>query len=582
MMGGVFAAIIDVTTFTGTITVNATGTFDIYQIFKIVELDDALPGEGKFYNYKMIVNPEFYPFFADSSNANLTAPTGTPTDVDKYTYASNAAAWLAGEGDTAADAKALALTLKTWVADNSSSVTAADENLANGQTSGSLPYGYYLVVDQAVSSENNYLALLTDDGDSYPLTLTPKSEQLDVVKEIYHNEEGTSMTAPDYTSATGAGGWGDVGDNQIGDIVYFRAEATLPTDVSAYTDYYYTLIDFMDETLSFNNDLVIHTDSYTGTALTEGASDDYTSLVKMPQDANQKDAIFAVQLDVGQVDDLIQAGKDTLYLTYSATLTEEALLADDNQQNTLHLLYSVDSINEWTGDVPDSPDDYDEEDDEFDHKEDEVYDYTFKVSIIKTDEHGTPLSGVEFKLTDDKDNDIKVTEYTGTGSYPGNVYYVDAKKSGDSDKIITDDDGEITILGLDDYNKDDSTGVIYQLHETVPKDGYSLLTDYVEFYYVAAYTGAGATLEDFTAYVADDTSADHLEISSDDASGLSHDSNGIDIVSTGVADATITIINTSGTVLPETGGVGTVMFYVAGIGMMAAAGFLIYSKKKNS
>ncbi|MFI3255488.1 MAG: SpaA isopeptide-forming pilin-related protein [Eubacteriales bacterium] len=572
MMGVVLAAPVDTTNFTGTITVSATGNFDIYRIFQIVELDDTLPGSDKFYNYQMIVNPDFYAFFDSRSIVDLPTSGAIATDIDKYAYASKAATWLAGEGATAADAKALALTLKTWVTGNSTTKTQA--NLASNTASNSLPYGYYLVVDTVVS-ENNYLALLTDDQDNKALPLTPKSEQLSVIKEIYHNEEGADLDSPNYGSATGAGGWGDVGDNQIGDTVYFRAEATLPTDVSGYTtNYFYTLIDFMDETLAYTDGtLEIYTDNtYSGTALTEGASGDYTNLPAMPQDANNKDAIFAVQFDKNQVQDLLDDSVTTLYLKYSATLTADAVLAEKNQQNTLHLLYSINQIDEWDGTVPTTPSDYDN-DDEFDHKRDDVYDYTFQVTIYKEDELENKLNGVKFKLTDDTDAEIKVSSVTMADA--GNVYVVD--KNG-SAEITTPKDGKVTIRGLGDYNETDKTGTIYRLRETQPVNGYSLLTDYVEFYYVATYTGDGATLNDFEAHVADDT-GDYLTVSK--SSSGTHNSNGIDVVSTGVADANITIINTSGTVLPETGGIGTTMFYVVGGGILALAGYLIFVQRKN-
>ena len=42
----------------------------------------------------------------------------------------------------------------------------------------------------------------------------------------------------------------------------------------------------------------------------------------------------------------------------------------------------------------------------------------------------------------------------------------------------------------------------------------------------------------------------------------------------------ITIYNKKGSLLPKTGGIGTIIFYILGIGLIILAVYLIYSKKK--
>ncbi len=558
----------DVSTFQGTISISVTDTtFNVYQIFTINEVEADYSASGDLTNYKMTTNTDFYDFF-DDSVAGLDSGD-IPDTISAYAYSYLAAEWIYDNYDKASETPKLAALLKVYVENTDNSVNAIGTLTSTNPVSG-LAYGYYLVVDTADSS-NNYLVLLADTSTGKTVSLSPKTEVLDVTKQIYHNEVGQNTTENDIYG--NEAGWGNVGDNQIGDTVYFRATAELPTAIAeSYTEYYYTLIDFMDETLSYNNNLKIYSDSDYANEITG-----YSNLTPLPKDTDSNDAIFAVQFDKTQVQTLLDADKDTLYLKYSATLTDDAIIADGNQENTLHLLFSNSLTSQWNGDVPSSPDDYDDEE-EFGHNKDTVYDYTFQVTIYKEDELGNKLKDVEFELKDSKEDKISVKDVTnaeGYGSYEGNVYVI--SEDGEA-TITTPDSGIVTILGLDDYDGS-SNGTIYRLYETKPKDGYSLLTEYVEFYYEVDYDTNGDSIKSFTAFVSDDTK-NYLEVTENTASEYS-DGLGINMVSTGVADAEITIINNAGSLLPETGGVGTVMFYVVGIGMMAAAGVLIYKRKES-
>ncbi len=132
MMGGAFAAPENVSGSEGTITVNATAIFDVYEIFQIVELDDTDPGPDAFYNYKMITNPVFYAFFDDVDNADLdSTDLDDGTYLEKYTYASQAAKWLNSYNNSSADRVELGELLKDYVASESPKKTVQNLNGMN-------------------------------------------------------------------------------------------------------------------------------------------------------------------------------------------------------------------------------------------------------------------------------------------------------------------------------------------------------------------------------------------------------------------------------------------------------------------
>ncbi len=203
---------------------------------------------------------------------------------------------------------------------------------------------------------------------------------------------------------------------------------------------------------------------------------------------------------------------------YSATLNEKANIVTDGNDNTVKLSYGEDHTWETA-----------------EHK---TTTYTWKMDVLKYTMDGTSkvnLAGAKFQLLDKDGNAIKFTEVTTTGGVP--TYRVDA--DGTVTEIITDKNGEFVLAGLDEGS--------YKLHETEAPEGYNKLAADIDVNITSTYDEAALT--------------------------ASYKINNAD-------PATIEVENKTGGLLPETGGIGTTIFYTVGGILMLAALVLLVVKKR--
>ncbi len=168
-----------------------------------------------------------------------------------------------------------------------------------------------------------------------------------------------------------------------------------------------------------------------------------------------------------------------------------------------------------------------------DHKsnEDSVTTYTYGIDIVKTDSQNTLLDGAEFKIYDaaTDGNEIAVVLMDDGVTY----------RRARADEIGIDivvKDGKVRVVGFDNGT--------YYLEETEAPDGYNKLSARQKF------------------------------IISD--GNLDATFNG-EIYSTGSG---VHVVNKTGSMLPETGGIGTVLFITFGAIVVLAAGVLLVTKKR--
>lgn len=397
-----------------------------------------------------------------------------------------------------------------------------------------LSAGYYLVKDQDNSlndKEDFYTAyIMKVVGD---VVATPKGDKPSLNKQIKHNELGS---------------WGVVGDNQIGDTVYFRTITTVP-DVRDYTKYDYIISDTMSA------------------GLTSNVTSDSSSIKIVINDANENAATdvdkvltsdyytvrangnsFTVTVDIIKAikDRKISAGQ-SLYTYYDAILNKDALIYDvGKQQNTAHLEYSNNPND--TKDKGKTPDKI-------------VYDWTFKMGVNKTDSTGKNLTGAKFVLskngslsTTDMDIDSEGTPNTTTDlialiKNSDGTYTVAPSGYTESTTYVIEA-GNVTIKGLDD-------SVEYCLYETKAPEGYNLLKQPVKFNISVSYETDGSAVLANNPTVTVDNGTPSTTLSTD-------------------------VVNNVGSSLPSTGGVGTTIFYVVGVILMLGAGVLLVTKKRMS
>lgn len=212
---------------------------------------------------------------------------------------------------------------------------------------------------------------------------------------------------------------------------------------------------------------------------------------------------------------------DKLVITYSAVLNEKAEIYNQTNDNTIYLQYGetfrTDVITTKTT--------------------------TFKFDLVKTNEENTIINGAEFELYSNSEagNDVQVTLV----KVSDNTYRV-AKAGETGTNIIAA--GIVTIYGLDS-----DAATTYYLKETKAPTGYNAVNGNIK---VVLGTGEG---ENFKAdNLVAETSADHK----------TYVKGGVEVE------------NKTGGLLPETGGIGTTIFYIVGITLMLGAAILLISKKK--
>ncbi|MBQ7862054.1 MAG: LPXTG cell wall anchor domain-containing protein [Clostridia bacterium] len=202
---------------------------------------------------------------------------------------------------------------------------------------------------------------------------------------------------------------------------------------------------------------------------------------------------------------------------YYAILNENAYIVTPGNKNEVYLSYG--------------------ENDTWETGKHDTFTYTWKIDVEKYTMDGdnkVSLAGAEFQLLDKDGNAIKFTKVAGA-TVP--TYKVDAE--GTVTNIITDDNGKFEIVGLDEGE--------YALHEVNAPAGYNKLTTDKVVIITSEYDEANLTAT--------------YKINEE-------------------APATIGVENKTGSLLPETGGIGTTIFYVVGGLLMAAAFILLVSKKR--
>ena len=255
------------------------------------------------------------------------------------------------------------------------------------------------------------------------------------------------------------------------------------------------------------------------------------------------------------------AGKQ-IVVTYNAELLDSAVTTINGNQNTAKLEYSNKILpGQDDKDNPNRPENPDIKPGK-DSIEDSAVVYTFKLQILKKAEKadGTPLQDVEFDLYKEVS---KETINAITGAKAKNVG-LDSEKYWlkiNTDPLKTDENGEVSQSGL-------ANGTYY-LVETKTNKNYNLLKEPVKVELNIVYTTTTKT-----EWVTDENGVKTLvknEITKTEFKEGSDTSTGTH---------TETIINKKGFTLPITGGMGTVLFSIAGFALMAGAAFVLLKGRR--
>lgn len=307
----------------------------------------------------------------------------------------------------------------------------------------------------------------------------------------------------------------------IGDEITYKVTYSVPVPENGLTEL--KIVDTMDKGLTFTNEAgnITVIKGANGSDKTLNYGTDYK--VTLDTEKNEVTIDFKKYLD-----SLQKNSTEEFTITYKVKLNESAVLGQAGNENKVKLVYENDG--ETKSKTPDK----------------EVKVFTYGIDLTKQGEGGAKLSGVEFKLTDGT-NEIKVLK-SGDAYYPSN----DTKASS---TVTTDDKGKIYIRGL-------KPGT-YKLKETKTNAGYVLLKNPVEIV-ITPSTDANKAAEDVvSAYVGG-------------KKVTMTDDNGSD-----TAIVPLTVVNSKGFDLPATGGRGIALFTIAGIAIVAAAGSLLFMRKRS-
>ena len=429
-----------------------------------------------------------------------------------------------------------------------------------------LTAGYYLVKDQDKSLDGTnvpytlYVVQVVNDT----LTITPKGDVPETDKKIVDNGDKVSTN-----------------EASIGDEVNYEITGTMPSNIADYKTYYYMFTDTLSKGLTYKENSIQVT--VNGKDVTNyfykgvGTYDETTGTTIRVGILDIKALSLLTDPAVGEIT------KDTkVVLTYTATLNENAVIAGDGNPNDVKLSYSNDPNNSGDGPTtpPENPDEPKPEHPTGETPEIEVVTYTTELTILKTDEDGKFLPGVEFTLTGNGVNIVLVTEEIFEVAENGEYWKLKDGTFTTTPPTITGDDTDNTA----DY---DSVDIKYnKTIGVVAKGNGETKTDVVGKVQedgTVTYKGLGAG--EYT--ITETKTLDGYNTIEPITFELTFDATTKKFVSSNLSVTVgednmldTSIVNQKGSLLPSTGGIGTTIFYVVGGILVIGAGILLVTKRR--
>lgn len=403
------------------------------------------------------------------------------------------------------------------VANNLSTVFTESTFSNNTYKISGLAAGYYLVVDSDDLVDGE--PPLQGSNDAYSEYIV---QVLGNVQMAPKSDVPTAVKKVDdkndSNTAEDTEDWQDSADYDIGDHVPFQITVTLPDNLDAYDDYYLNIQDTLSPGLSYD----------------ENSAKIYIGNQLISQEANADPQKFEEQGETYLTwhwDDVKATSQDitnnsVIRVEYTATLNTNAVIGAAGNPNTMYIEFSNNPNGGGTGETP----------------VDTVIVFTYQTTVNKVDENREALAGAAFKL-EKKQSD-------------GTWKEIEEKTVGEN---IT----SFTFTGLDDGE--------YRLTETVTPTGYNTI-DPIEFTITAAH----------------DTEADEPKLTDLKVENAQYvNAEGEEVEGTitftpNITNGTLStdVVNVSGSTLPETGGMGTTVFYVVGGVIVAGVLVLLVAKRR--
>ena len=351
---------------------------------------------------------------------------------------------------------------------------------------------------------------------------------------------------PDLTKEVHENGNGDVWKNdeqyRLDDVITYRLKAYVPNNVDELRTYEIKDIPQVGITDNLSSVTVSYVD---GNGNTQSLSNpnDFT-VGDIPATATDGQG-FKLKLTMPRKS--VVKGKE-ITIQYTANMNANAVIAGEGNGNTATLTYSKD-INGTSGGETYTITD-----------EARVYTYQYQITKHKDSATGDPIKDVQFELLDDGKNKMSVVALTDPGEYRLAL----TRDTGTTQTLTTKDDGTILIKGLENGT--------YYLKETKTIDGYNLLSKPFEIE-VGVYEETTWTSD--TGYTSTGRSVKKYQ-----STNFYKDNTKSTPFSDNKAITNTDIINKQGFVLPQTGGMGYLLFCVAGIVLIGGGAMLIFGGRK--
>lgn len=418
--------------------------------------------------------------------------------------------------------------------------------------------GYYFVKDKDNSVSNagdaytKYILKVVGD-----VTVAAKADAPSLDKKIKEGEKKV-----------------DANNGSVGDVVQYELTSKVP-NMDGYKKYFFIVHDTMSSGLTFNNDVAVKVGDQTLTKDT-----DYTVTTSS---VNEGTAIEIVLKNFIQYKD--QAGK-AITITYSATINENAVIGDVGNPNTAHLEYSNNPNVTPSGE--DKPGEG-EKDVTGETPKDIVITYVTGIELVKTDKEGKRLTGAEFKIEGTKLNKVKVIKETFTEDVNGTYYllkdgtytetvpedetadkYADTTKKYIKEEKVewitkTEEVSVTATVGDDGVLRFEGLGEgTYEITEIKAPDGYNLLKSPITVVITCTEPTEVNTAADKATWKY--TLSDAMSTEGD--------------VTAEGGKIKLTVVNQSGAELPETGGIGTTIFYVVGAILVIGAAVVLITRRR--
>ncbi len=348
---------------------NATGTYEIYQVFAGDLSVDSDTGVKTLSNVTW--GKDVNKFFYTTKDATGTEQEETGNDAAKI------AEYLATKNNDSVVAKDFAKkAIDSVKTDSNSGIATANTN--GKATFTGLSAGYYVVANTSVGTSESYTEYILQVVGN--VTVENKADVPELEKKVKDKNDTTGTTTD----------WQDSADYDIGDVIPFQLKGTIADNYDAYTSYYYAFHDVEESGLTFkeiSEVYVMNNNQKTVVPVTQYTlkTGDQVSETAEGAEKCSFEIVFDDLKNLKDADEnAIVINEDSeIYVEYTSTLNNKAVLGNQGNVNKAKLEFSNNPNGNGKGETP----------------WDNVIVFTYKVVINKVDAKSQPLKGAEFTLS---------------------------------------------------------------------------------------------------------------------------------------------------------------------------------------